>query len=71
MPKVFISYSHDSDTHRERILELSDRLRDDGIDCWIDQYEPTPPEGWPRKMDKGIREADFACTQVRIAKFAV
>lgn len=71
MPKVFISYSHDSDTHRERILELSDRLRDDGIDCWIDQYEPTPPEGWPRKMDKGIREADFVlmvCTETYLKR---
>ncbi|MEZ5480321.1 MAG: toll/interleukin-1 receptor domain-containing protein [Thiolinea sp.] len=59
MPKVFISYSHDSDAHKARVLDLSNRLRKDGIDCWIDQYEPAPPEGWPRKMDQGIREADF------------
>ena len=35
--KVFISYSHDSDEHSERVLRLSDHLRGDGIDCNIDQ----------------------------------
>lgn len=27
---VFISYSHDSDEHRARVLTLSERLREDG-----------------------------------------
>ena len=31
-PKVFISYSHDSAPHRERVLGLSERLRWDGIE---------------------------------------
>lgn len=71
MTKVFISYSHDSDAHRERVLDLSNHLRDDGINCWIDQYEPAPPEGWPRKMDRGIREADFVlmvCTETYLKR---
>ena len=38
-PKVFISYSHDSPEHAELVLALSDRLRQDGIDSHIDQYE--------------------------------
>ena len=38
-PKVFISYSHDSQEHKDRVLSLADRLRSDGIDCNIDQYE--------------------------------
>ncbi|NET56146.1 MAG: TIR domain-containing protein [Symploca sp. SIO2E6] len=59
-PKVFISYSHDSPEHKDRVLELSDRLRYEGIDCIIDQYyEFSPPEGWPRWTEKQIREADF------------
>jgi hypothetical protein len=38
-PKIaFISYSHDSDEHRERVLALSERLRDDGITTFLDQY---------------------------------
>jgi tetratricopeptide (TPR) repeat protein len=65
-PKVFISYSHDSLEHSDRVRELSDRLREDGIDCILDQYEVSPPEGWPLWMDKQIRDADFVlmiCTE--------
>ena len=58
-PKVFISYSHDSPEHSERVRELSDRLRADGIDCNIDQYEISPPEGWPLWMEKQIRDAEL------------
>ncbi|WP_309729655.1 SEFIR domain-containing protein [Chamaesiphon sp. OTE_75_metabat_556] len=42
--KVFISYSHDSQTHEDRVLALADQLRDDGIDCNIDQYQQSPAE---------------------------
>ncbi|MDO8491023.1 MAG: TIR domain-containing protein, partial [Dehalococcoidia bacterium] len=65
-PTVFISYSHDSPEHADRVLDLSNRLRADGIDCILDQYESSPPEGWPRWMDKHIRRADFVlmiCTE--------
>ncbi len=58
-PKVFISYSHDSPEHADRVLALADRLRADGLDAIIDQYEPHPPEGWPLWMDRQIRECDF------------
>lgn len=64
--KVFISYSHDSPKHKERVLKLSNRLRSEGIDCNIDQYEISPPEGWPRWMIKQIEEADYVlvvCTE--------
>ncbi len=58
-PTVFISYSHDSPEHADRVLELSDHLRADGIDCVLDQYEDSPPEGFPHWMDRQIRAADF------------
>jgi TIR domain len=58
-PKVFISYSHDSQEHADLVLELSDHLRADGIDWILDQYEDSPPEGFPRWMDRQIRNADF------------
>jgi hypothetical protein len=47
---VFISYSHDSDAHRDRVLGLSERLRADGIATILDRYveKGSPPEGWPR-----------------------
>src|SRR5690348_2584857 len=58
-PKVFISYSHDSSEHADRVLALSDHLRADGVDCILDQYIDSPPEGFPRWMDRHIRAADF------------
>src|SRR2546422_900524 len=58
-PTAFISYSHDSPEHADRVLALSDHLRADGIDCILDQYEDAPPEGFPRWIDRQIRAADF------------
>jgi len=64
--KVFVSYSHDSPEHLERVLRLSDRLRRDGIDCIIDQYEISPRAGWPRWTMSQVEEARFvlvACSE--------
>ncbi len=58
-PRVFVSYSHDSPEHQDRVLELADRLRADGVDASIDQYEMLPPEGWPAWCDDEIRKSDF------------
>jgi|GEM_PF-6103950 len=58
-PKVFLSYSHDSAEHKDRVLAVCDRLRADGIDAWIDQYETSPPEGWPRWCANRVEKADF------------
>lgn len=66
MPKVFVSYSHDSPAHTARVLALADRLRQDGLDVILDQYEGDPPEGWPRWMDRQILAADVVlliCTE--------
>ena len=64
--EVFISYSHDGADHIKRVLELSNRLRSEGIDCVLDQYESCPPEGWPLWMDKKIRDSKhviMVCTE--------
>jgi tetratricopeptide (TPR) repeat protein len=67
MKKVFISYSHDSEEHAAKVLAFSNKLIESGgIDCILDQYNPNPPEGWPRWMDAKIIEADFVlmvCTE--------
>jgi SEFIR domain. len=65
-PRVFISYSHDSPEHADRVLDLSDRLRRDGVESVLDQYLVSPPEGWPLWMDRQIEECDFVllvCTE--------
>ncbi len=65
-PKVFISYSHDSPTHADRILTFADRLGLTASRRFSTEYNPNPPEGWPRWMDRQIRDADFVlmvCTE--------
>src|SRR5579871_5304731 len=65
-PKVFISYSHDSDAHAERVLALADQLRADGIDVILDQYDPHPDMGWPLWMENNLDAANFVlmvCTE--------
>ena len=66
-PSAFISYSHDSDDHAGRVLELADALRGRGINVILDQYvHPAPEEGWPRWMDRNLDEAQFVlmvCTE--------
>ncbi len=57
-PRVFVSYSHDSEEHNERVLSLCDLLVRKGIDCWFDGMVVSPPEGWPRWMKKQIKDAD-------------
>jgi len=72
MPKVFISYSHESPEHLNRVLAFSNRLRKEGVDCYIDQYEQWPAEGWPTWCDKQIDRAEFvlvACTQAYLRRF--
>lgn len=66
-PQVFISYSHDSDEHAEKVLKLADFLRRKaGIDTNIDQYILNPEGGWHYWMYTEIRNADFVllvCTK--------
>lgn len=57
--RVFISYSHDSEMHSQKVRQFSDKLRADGIDCWIDQYEVSREKGWLLWMEKQINEADY------------
>lgn len=59
-PRVFISYSHDSPAHAERVRQLATRLvEEDGLAVVLDQWEPNPAEGWERWMAWQVREADF------------
>lgn len=71
-PRVFISYSHDSELHRSRVLKLAQRLREDGVEAWIDQFENPPNEGWPRWMQKQLTTACFVllvCTETYRRRF--
>jgi hypothetical protein len=70
-PRIFISYSHDSKAHEDRVLNLADRLRADGVDAVIDQYVQSPPQGWPSWCESEIRKADFVllvCTDLYLRR---
>jgi tetratricopeptide (TPR) repeat protein len=71
--KVFISYSHDSDTHRDRVLALSERLREDGIETLLDRYiNGSPAQGWPRWMLDQLDAADavlVVCSETYYRRF--
>ena len=65
-PKVLITYSHESKEHQDKVLEFSNKLRVEGVDAILDQYEDSPPEGWPKWMDRNIKNSDFViivCTE--------
>lgn len=66
MPKVFISYSQDSDAHKARVLAFSEALRGDGIDTVLDQYHAHEILHWPDWCRKQLKSADFViclCTE--------
>jgi len=76
--KVFISYSWDSEEHKERVLALANTLRSPwGIETDIDQYvraKPpfTPSQGWDLWMEKRIEWAKFVlivCTETYKRRF--
>ena len=71
-PRVFISYSQDSEEHKKRVLELAQKLRDDGIDCRIDQFLQNPVKGWETWMPDEIEAANYVvviCTEISYRSF--
>lgn len=56
---VFLSYSWDTEDHRNWVLDLSKRLRADGIESILDQWHAIPGENLPRFMETAIRQNDF------------
>ncbi len=70
-PKVFISYSHDSPEHKRWVSELAARLRRDGIDAILDQWDLGLGDDVTRFMEHGIVESDrvlVVCTDQYVNK---
>lgn len=67
IPTAFISYSWDSDEHREWVKMLATRLRADGIDVTLDQWHVAPGDQLPKFMEASIQKSDFVlvvCTPI-------
>ena len=73
MSKVFISYSHDSAEHSERVLRFANALRSHGVDAELDRYQVRPPKGWPHWCEEQLRpeNSDFVlmvCTETYLKR---
>ena len=61
MVQVFLSYSHDDETHRRHVHALADRLRrDPNLRIVLDRDAGPggPDEGWPGWSERQVRESD-------------
>ena len=48
VPKVFISYSWESEEHSDWVKSLADKLLADGIEAIIDSYNVSPGDRLPK-----------------------
>ena len=70
-PKVFISYSHDSSEHRRWVSELGAKLRHNGVDAILDQWDLGPGADVTQFMERGIIDSDrvlVICTDQYVRK---
>ncbi len=56
---VFISYSWDSKLHKDWVKDFSVKLRMEGIDIRLDQWEAAPGDQLPHFMENQIKDSDF------------
>ncbi len=71
VPKVFISYSHDTQTHKKWVLELAQRLRNSGVDAILDQFRVGLGDELGGFMEKSVAESDriiMVCTDNYVTK---
>ena len=70
-PKVFISYSHDSPEHKRWVSELGTRLRHNGVDAILDQWDLGPGDDVTQFIERGIMDSDrvlVVCTDQYVRK---
>lgn len=53
---VFISYAHEPDT-RLAATQLAERLRNDGVKIWLDQWDLQPGERWEPAINEALEQA--------------
>jgi hypothetical protein len=71
VPRVFISYSHDSKSHKDWVLNLSTRLRKNGVDVVLDQWDVKLGSDIAKFIEQGLSESDriiMICTENYVEK---
>ena len=70
-PKVFISYSHDSPEHKQWVSELAAKLRRNGVEAILDQWNLGPIKTWHNSWSMASGTADrvlVICTDSYVQK---
>jgi hypothetical protein len=57
--RAFLSYSWDSENHKRWVRDLAVKLRDDGVESILDQWELVHGDRLPLFMEQAVRESDF------------
>jgi hypothetical protein len=57
--RVFISYTHDSEHHKQAVRRLCELLEGAGIDVLLDENESPVRKEWQRWMTTGIGRSDY------------
>jgi len=59
VPKVFVSYAHESDEHKAQVLEFATFLRRTGIDAVLDLWSTDARQDWYAWAIREMTDADF------------
>ena len=62
MARVFVSYAHSNDEHRQRVRTFVEHLRTQNLQVVVDtdvRSPAGPSEGWPRWMENQVENADW------------
>lgn len=71
VPKVFISYSHDSEEHKEWVLQLATRLRSNGVDVLLDRWNLKLGSNLSAFMEHGLSASQrviCVCSEIYVKK---
>jgi hypothetical protein len=71
IPRVFISYSHDSAKHKSWVLDFATTLRNRGVDAVLDQWDLKPGDDLPHFMETELSKCDYVvmvCTETYVQK---
>ena len=71
IPRVFLSYSHDSEAHKDWVRQLAERLVASGVEVTLDQWDLKPGMDVVLFGETAIREADrvlMVCSPTYVCK---
>lgn len=70
-PTVFISYSHDSNEHKDWVLQLATRLRSNGVDVILDRWNLKLGSDIASFMERGLSKSNriiCVCSETYVKK---